>query len=132
MTAFTESVVESGALSWLEALGYAVKHGPDIAPGELLSEGAGYGDVVLAGRLRSALARINPKIPEEARKEVIRKMIRFEHPNLIENNRRFHRSLVDGVPVEYRFAALRDTLLSKLMSGEIRARDAEKLAERAV
>jgi type I restriction enzyme R subunit len=30
---FTESVVEDAALAWLESLGYAVKHGPDISPG---------------------------------------------------------------------------------------------------
>ena len=31
MSAFTESVVEDAALGWLESLGYAVLHGPDIA-----------------------------------------------------------------------------------------------------
>lgn len=31
---FTESVVEDAALGWLEALGYQVLHGPDIAMGE--------------------------------------------------------------------------------------------------
>ncbi len=30
-----ESVVEDAALAWLESLGYAVLHGPDIAAGEL-------------------------------------------------------------------------------------------------
>ena len=34
MSAFTESVVEDAALAWLEALGYAVLHGPDIAAGK--------------------------------------------------------------------------------------------------
>ncbi len=32
---FTESVVEDAALAWLESLGYAVKHDPEIAPGKL-------------------------------------------------------------------------------------------------
>jgi len=32
MTAFTESVVEDAALAWLEAIGWPVAHGPDIAP----------------------------------------------------------------------------------------------------
>ncbi len=32
MTAFTESVVEDAALAWFEGLGYALQHGPDIAP----------------------------------------------------------------------------------------------------
>lgn len=35
MTSFTESVVEQAALAWLEGLGYTVRHGPVIAPGEL-------------------------------------------------------------------------------------------------
>lgn len=35
---FIESVVEEAALVWLESLGYAVKHGPEIAAGELLAE----------------------------------------------------------------------------------------------
>ncbi|MGH8067333.1 MAG: hypothetical protein ACRERE_19285 [Candidatus Entotheonellia bacterium] len=33
--AFTESIVEQAALAWLERLGWTVKHGPEIAPGEL-------------------------------------------------------------------------------------------------
>lgn len=38
MNWFTESVVEEAALAWLEALGYAVLHGPDIAVGEPAAE----------------------------------------------------------------------------------------------
>jgi len=35
---FTESTVEDAALAWLEILGWAVKHGPDIAPDGLFAE----------------------------------------------------------------------------------------------
>ena len=38
MASFAESVVEDATLAWLESLGYAVKHGPEIAPGELFAE----------------------------------------------------------------------------------------------
>lgn len=38
MTTFTESTVEDAALAWLESLGWTLKHGPEIAPGELASE----------------------------------------------------------------------------------------------
>ena len=31
MTQFSESVAEDAALAWLESLGYAVLHGPEIA-----------------------------------------------------------------------------------------------------
>lgn len=70
----TESTVEEAALSWFEDLGYAVLSGPNISPGELFSERSSYSDVLLVGRLRSALARINPNIPEEALGDAIRKI----------------------------------------------------------
>jgi type I restriction enzyme R subunit len=43
-----ESVVETAALDWFSELGYSWLPGPDIAPGELLSERASHGDVILA------------------------------------------------------------------------------------
>jgi hypothetical protein len=61
MARLTESVVEAAALAWREALGYAVRHGPDIAAGELAAERSdpNYRDVVLEGRLRQALVRLD-------------------------------------------------------------------------
>ena len=49
MRTFTESVVEDAALAWLEGLGYAVVHGPEIAVGEPSAERSdpNYRDVVL-------------------------------------------------------------------------------------
>ena len=38
MTGLNESHIEDAALAWLESLGYAVLHGPDIAAGELSAE----------------------------------------------------------------------------------------------
>jgi type I restriction enzyme R subunit len=93
---FTESIVEDATLSWFEGLGYSNLYGPAIAPGEPASERSSHADVLLISRLRSALARINPTIPEDAREDAIRKLLRSEHPNLIENNRRFYRYLVSG------------------------------------
>lgn len=55
MENFAESTVEEAALQWLGELGYAVKHGPEIAPGELHAERTGFGETVLAKRLRDAL-----------------------------------------------------------------------------
>ncbi len=59
---FTESVVEEAALAWLEGLSWQVLHGPEIAPGELAAERSHFGEVVLAQRVRDALARLNPKL----------------------------------------------------------------------
>jgi len=47
------------------------------------------------------LARINPKVPAEAIEEAVRKVMHPDTPSLVENNRRFHRFLTDGVSVEY-------------------------------
>ncbi len=98
----TESVVEQAALAWLESLGYAVKHGPDIAPGELDAERADYGEVALEDRLRQALVELNPDLPHEAIEDAYRRLTRPEGPSLVARNRAFHRMLVDGVTVEYR------------------------------
>ena len=52
---FSESTVEDAALDWLAEQGWAVKSGPEIAPGELFAERKDYADVVLLERFRNAL-----------------------------------------------------------------------------
>jgi len=100
----TESVVEQAALAWLEATGWHVAHGPDLAPDMPAAERADYGEVVLAQRLRDALARLNPELPVEALEDAFRKLTRPEGADLVQRNRALHRLLVDGVTVEYRDA----------------------------
>jgi type I restriction enzyme R subunit len=103
-SAFSESVVEDAALAWLEALGYAVLHGPHIATAEPGAERSdpNYRDVLLELRLRQALARLNPDLPPEALEDAYRKLTSVDAPSLVERNRAVHRMLVDGVTVEYR------------------------------
>src|SRR5713226_9418350 len=98
----TESVIEQATLAWLESLGYTVKHGPEIAPGELAVERNDYGQVVLENRLRQALVQLNPILPADALDEAFRKLTRPEGPTLEARNRALHRLLVDGVTVEFR------------------------------
>lgn len=99
---FTESVVEAAALEWFGELGYAIAHGPEIAPDAARRERSSYGDVLLIDRLRNALATLNPEIPAGCLEEVVRRLQRPEQPTLIENNRAMHALLRDGVDVEYR------------------------------
>ncbi len=96
-----ESTVEAAALEWFVALGYAVGHGPNLAPGEPAAERDSFGDVVLVERLRTAIAKLNPAIPAEAREEALKKVLRVATPSLVQTNRAFHRMLRDGVAVEY-------------------------------
>jgi len=63
-----ESIVEDAALEWFGELGYAVGHGPQLAPGE-----------PAVGRLREAIRRLNPAIPEEARSSIFNPLIYLSH-----------------------------------------------------
>src|SRR5439155_2268828 len=98
----SESTVENAALSWFAELDYAIAHAPHLAPGEIAAERSSFSDVILVGRLRDAIARLNPGIPSDACEEALRKVSRHYAPSLVGNNRVFHRILGDGVPVEYR------------------------------
>jgi type I restriction enzyme, R subunit len=97
----SESILEDTALAWFESLGYSIESGPPISPGEPGAEREDYDQVILLGRLQTALENINQNIPSDAIGEAARKITRTESPSLIENNRRFHRMLTDGVDVSY-------------------------------
>jgi type I restriction enzyme R subunit len=98
----SESIVENAALEWFGELGYAVGHGPHLAPGEPAAERSDYKTVFLFDRLQTKLEDLNPKIPLEGLQEALRKIRLISRPTLIENNRAFHRLLVEGVDVEFR------------------------------
>ena len=104
MSPVSEATVESAVLAWLADAGWVVAHGPDIAPDMPGAERGDYGDVVLLGRLRAALARLNPHLPEESLDDVLRRLIRPAGATVEVRNRAFHRMVVDGVTEEYRDA----------------------------
>jgi type I restriction enzyme, R subunit len=120
-----EWLVEDAALHWFQELGYSLVYGPHLAPGEVSSERNSFDDVVLVGRLREAIRRLNPAIPEEAREEALRKVLRVGTPSLTQTNRAFHRMLRDGVPVEYprRDGSIAGDSVRLVDFGEVRAND---------
>jgi len=97
-----ESHVEEAALAWLAEIGYSTANGLDIGPDGGKPERASYGDVLLAKRARAAIARLNPTLSTETKAEVFAKLWQSETPSLLEENRRLHRYMVEGVPVEVR------------------------------
>ncbi len=101
MSKTSETILEHTALDWFAAIGWQTAFGPDISPDGPARERQDYAQVVLPGRLKAALEDINPDIPPDAIDEAFRKITRTESPSLIENNRRFHRMLTDGVDVSY-------------------------------
>jgi len=102
--ALAESDVEDLALGLLRELGWQVRHGQEIAPGGAHAEREDYGQVVLATRLRDALARLNPGLSAEVLEEAFRRLTRPPGVELVHRNREAHRMLTSGVTVEYRDA----------------------------
>ena len=61
MLTFNKSIIEDAALAWSGELGYAVRHGPQIAPGEAAAvKRDSLGEVVQARFARAAIRRLNP------------------------------------------------------------------------
>ncbi|MBW2651048.1 MAG: type I restriction endonuclease subunit R [Deltaproteobacteria bacterium] len=104
MANINEDILEQTTLDWFESLGWQAAFGPDLAFDGARPERkmeSQYSDIILEDRLRIALEDINPNIPADAIEDAMRKITRTENPTLIENNRRFHRFLTDGIDVSY-------------------------------
>ena len=99
-----EDIVEQAAIGWFEALGYDIARGVDISVGADFPLRESYEDVVLLPRLKAALRKLNPDLPEEAILQAAKVASRPPEPTLEQNNRWFHRLLTDGADVEYRTA----------------------------
>ena len=98
----SEPVVEDAAIEYLGDLGYDYLHGLVIAHDGTSPERSSYGDVILADRLRTALANINPHLEADTLEEVARRILRPESPSLEENNFAFQTWLTRGVEVQVR------------------------------
>jgi type I restriction enzyme R subunit len=96
-----ESVVELAALAWLEDAGYIVVLGSTLAPVETGGERQRTGQMVLEGRLRDAVLRLNPDVPAEARDEAIRKALTVSSSMLVDANHAGWHYLARGVTVEH-------------------------------
>src|SRR5688500_18542629 len=101
MAFLSEAAVEQALLTQFQTLGYTYEREDTIGPDGKRPERASHAEVILTGRLAAAVARLNPSIPAEAQQDAIRKLLQAGLPNLLEENRRLHRLLIEGVDVEY-------------------------------
>src|SRR5438034_5401120 len=89
-------------LGWESVYAYNAE---TFGPASLLGR-ASERDVVLVRGLRSALARLNPDIPESAREQAVEKLTRIDFArSLLQHNREFYSFIRGGVPVEWQDAA---------------------------
>jgi type I restriction enzyme R subunit len=103
MDHFDESVIEEAALDYLREIGYSTQFGPNLGPGGNAEERSSWENVYLSDRLIAAGQRLNPDHGDLVF-EAIKRAYRAESQSEVAENLRFHRLLVDGVPVEYRDA----------------------------
>lgn len=95
MNRIYESHIEEWVVQLLEKQGFSY-----LSPEAQEVERGDLHDVVLAQRLRDAVARLNPKVSEDAREDAIKKVLALaSSPHLIESNEEFQRMLTDGISV---------------------------------
>ena len=101
MAFLSEAQLETALLEQMVTLGYACASDEFIGPDGKQPEREAYDEVVLKKRFEDAVARLNPGLPWEARQDAIRKVTQSELPSLLEENRRLHKLMTEGVDVEY-------------------------------
>lgn len=101
MAYLSEAAVEQVVLDQLGSLGYAISSDAEIGPDGKAPEREAYADVVLGKRLVAAIEWLNRSIPAETRGDALRKVLATEKPSLVEENRRLHKLMVEGVDVEF-------------------------------
>jgi type I restriction enzyme R subunit len=101
MAFLSEAAVERALLDQLRALDYSIEREEDIGPDGHRPERESHDEVVLKKRFEDAVARLNPGLPLEARQDAVRRVMQSELPSLLEENRRLHKLMTEGVDVEY-------------------------------
>jgi type I restriction enzyme R subunit len=96
-----ESDLENHLLLLLQELGYFYQHGEDFDPDLLKREREHYRQTILRNRFLDSILRINPQIPREAAEEVANKIADVGFTDLIQENRRIHNLITNGVPIQY-------------------------------
>lgn len=98
---FTEDLLEEAVIEILKEMNYDYAFGPEISVDGSRPERNDFREVVLDGRLRDALFKLNRDLPADAIEEAYRKVITFNSPSLTENNWQFHKLLTEGVDVSF-------------------------------
>ncbi|MFH1001057.1 MAG: type I restriction endonuclease subunit R, partial [Bacteroidota bacterium] len=96
------TLAEQPVIEWLKEMGYDYEFGPDLAPGGSLQERNSFREVVLIGRLKRSLRRLNSDLTDVAIEETVAKITGFEHPSLDIANREIYKMLVEGVKLDVR------------------------------
>ncbi|RMF92726.1 MAG: type I restriction endonuclease subunit R [Candidatus Schekmanbacteria bacterium] len=95
------TLTEQPLIEWFKEMGYDYEFGPDLSPGQVTAERDNFYEVVLTGKLKRALRRLNPELPDFAIEEVVHNL-KSNHPNLEIANREIYLMLTRGVRVRFK------------------------------
>jgi type I restriction enzyme R subunit len=93
-----EDHLEQACLGWLASLGWTCMAGDAFVPGD--GERERWSDVVLAGRVRAAVARLNPGLAPAEADAAVAQLAGYGAQSLVDGNREIYDWLRNGVPVE--------------------------------
>ena len=96
MSALHESNVEEFAIELLEKQGYSY-----IFPEQQEAERQDFSNVILRGRLKTAIDNFNPTLPDGVKEQALRQAVALSGQNLIESNEEFYKILTEGIAEEY-------------------------------
>ena len=96
MTTLYESDVEELAVELLESQGYSY-----LSPEQQEAERQNLSDVVLPARLKSAIGKLNPAIPQDVREHALRQTLALSGSNPVASNEMFYQMLIEGVAENY-------------------------------
>ena len=91
---------EQPAIEWLQAAGWALRHGWDLIP-EPGGERSALSDVVLLQTFRQAVAELNPQLPANAVIAAVERSMTGTSPIRILDHQGFHETLLAGVQVSW-------------------------------
>lgn len=95
----TEAQWETLALEALAEVGWEPLPGTSIAPGT--GERESWAELILPGRLRDAVARLNPQLPPAQVDEAVTQVLNARSRDALTENMRLHEWMVKGIRVTY-------------------------------
>jgi type I restriction enzyme R subunit len=102
MVAYNEDAYELQCLDWLEAIGWNLAKGPEIAHDGMMPERSSHKDILLVGRVEDAISRINPGTPKDVIKKVRQMLESPGETDVLKANQQIHRWMTEGMPVKIR------------------------------
>src|SRR4051794_15522594 len=90
-----KTLVENRFINQLKELGYE-----DIHSSALDIERESQGEVILKGRLRTAIQKLNPWLSENNLNKIIRSITHIHATSLVEANQSFHENLINMISIQ--------------------------------